>query len=147
MQPGVFSRQRRARKRKGKQMKNYKVHGFQATITAGVIRLTDKQARPRMLALKLVQALDATGKPDPKAKDGAVPVLGDYQVLSPVNFKRLEEFGWDGKASRLQQSQQFDELRAANEKIQQQEKERVEKARAGNGAGGREVRAPRGNLR
>jgi hypothetical protein len=174
-------------------MKNFKVHGFQATLIAGLVQLSDKQAHPRSAALQLLKeggvveaakpirerltaaaysgdrrrasmklvkvveaAKDAAGKADDKIMPPAVgdyempsafPAVGIYQITAPINFKRLEEFGWDGKPSRLQESQQFHTLKEANEIIARQERERVEKQKKQPQAPARDPRAQRGNLR
>lgn len=63
-------------------MKKYTVIGIKAGINSGIARLSDSQASARSHALK---------------------ILGDglYEIISPVEFKRGEEFEWDGETNKV----------------------------------------------
>lgn len=60
-------------------MKEYQVTAKQVTLTAGLLKLTAEQAKPRAHALK------ATDK------------VGVFEILQPVSFKAGEVFSWDGQ--------------------------------------------------
>ena len=60
-------------------MREYAVTTRQATLTAGRVRLTKEQARPRAHALKATEA------------------EGVYEVVGEIHFKGGETFGWDQK--------------------------------------------------
>lgn len=79
-------------------MKNYKVTAASVTIRSGVIGLSEAQAKDRAHLLK---------------------ALGDglYELLSPTQFKRGEEFGYDGDTNKvlLQHIQETDQESEAEE--------------------------------
>lgn len=63
-------------------IRNYMVTAAAATFHSGVLRLTDEQARAR------VHAIESTKKD------------GEYRILSPVQFKRGEQVGFDGAVNK-----------------------------------------------
>lgn len=58
-------------------MKHYGVIGVSVTMRSGLIRLSDEQAAARKHNLKKVGE-------------------GEYRILAPIQFKRGEQFGYDG---------------------------------------------------
>lgn len=67
-------------------MKTFKAEHGAVNVNSGQVKLSAEQARPRMHCLKAVK-VDEKG-------------AGTYQVLTPIQFKRGESFGFDGEASK-----------------------------------------------
>lgn len=65
-------------------MKEYQVTTTQVTLTAGLVKLTAEQSRPRAHALK------------------ATADAGVFEILQPVSFKSGELFSWDGQMGKGQ---------------------------------------------
>lgn len=62
-------------------MKKYTVIGIKTGVNSGIVRLSDSQASARSHALKVL-------------KDGL------YEIILPVEFKKGEEFEWDGEINK-----------------------------------------------
>lgn len=66
-------------------LRQYKVIGFKAVFSAGIVELTEAQAAVRL------RNLDSRDLPKDK-KTG----IGQYRIINQIEFKAGEIFGYDG---------------------------------------------------
>lgn len=64
-------------------MKTYQVKASFASLMSGVVHLSERQAAPRRHALQ----------PVPDTPD-------HYEIVTPIQFKEGESFGWDGEVNK-----------------------------------------------